>query len=147
MKVWEEQQILDLLCKSPKFVIRCMMVLYDEQTPEEKSVGKALVKDGRGYNKYDAVVISKFVDKYNHNGGFDLDDIAVVRNIVKKYSKKLCRKANEAELQREQIALQKLEIEKRQMMLRGLNSHYCIPDEVYEVFGREIAQEVFDDFE
>lgn len=123
-----------------------MFVLYDEQTQEEKELRKTLVRDGKGYNKYDAVDIFKYVDKYNYNGGLTLDDIAVVRNIVKKYSKKLCKKANEAELHREQVALEKIRMEKRKAMLEGLNVDYCIADEIYEVFGRDIAQEVLDDF-
>ena len=146
MKIWTEQEILNLLDRSPKFVLRCMFVLYDEQTPEEKELKKTLARDGKGYNKYDSVTVFEYVDKYNFNGGLTLADIAVIRNIVKKYSKKLCKKANEAELHREQIALEKLRIEKREAMLKGLNPDYCIPDEIYEVFGRDMAQEVLDDF-
>jgi len=80
MKIWTEQEIVEMLKNSDHAVERAILAIYNRQTESEKNVDAAIVDNGIGFSGADASsgsyiakwilsgrkISGKFVDKARH---------------------------------------------------------------------------------
>lgn len=62
-----------------------LIVVYENQTGKEKSKGMAQNRNGIGFNKYDAPILTTIAEKYLECGYVSDDDFAVTSKLIRKY--------------------------------------------------------------
>lgn len=101
LRVWTEDQIVELLQTSKMACARAVIALYDRQTESEKELGETNVENGRGFSAYDAEFMSSIavaLPKWNMN--LTSRQLAVCRKVLPKYRRQLAEIANEKEAAR-----------------------------------------------
>lgn len=85
-KVWDREAIHDLLDRNPKAVANALMVVYANQTADERQMGDARHLNGVGFNKRDAETLTDIAEKWKIWGRWASErQCAYVRRLVKKY--------------------------------------------------------------
>lgn len=89
-KVWDKDAILELLDESPNAVARALMVIYDNQTADEKSEAATRHYNGIGFTGSDAEWLTDIAKKWLIWRRWASDrQLAVVRKAIRKYHRQL----------------------------------------------------------
>lgn len=141
-KQWEAY-LKDLLKTNDKALLRAIVLVYDNQTPEEKDKGESIEDNCIGFSKIDAKEMGDIARKIKANKALTKGELAKSRNKMQKYWKQLMiisKKQAEAKLAEEELAAQKEDAEKlerfrqdietlRKCSEEGISCEYGICDE------------------
>ena len=151
-KQWEAY-LKDLVKTNNAALLRAIVLVYDNQTPEEKCKGKSIEDNGAGFSNVDAYEMGKIARKIKRGDQLTKGEIAKSRNKMQKYWKQLMiiskekaeakkreRQELEAKLNEEVAAIKEEErqaLERfkehneilRQCAEEGKVCNYCICDE------------------
>lgn len=151
-KQWEAY-LKDLLKTNDKALLRAIVLVYDNQTPEEKDKGESIEDNCIGFSKIDAKEMGDIARKIKANKALTKGELAKSRNKMQKYWKQLMiisrrkllklqeQKELEAKLAEEELAAQKEDAEKLERFRRqdveilrkcseeGISCEYGICDE------------------
>ena len=93
-KVWEEQEIKDLVQTNDRVLYGALKQLYACQTADEQAAGCTREYNGKGFNGADSTFLSS-VSEFLIKRGFLTDkQKVIVRKKLVKYTKQLTRLAN-----------------------------------------------------
>ena len=84
-KLWDKQKLKDLLMRNNKAIERAILLLYSFQTYEEKYYGHTGTKNGVGFNRLDANILSSFAEQLNKGYHLTEKQIAIARPKLQKY--------------------------------------------------------------
>ena len=118
-KQWEAY-IKDLLKTNDKALLRAIVLIYDNQTPEEKDKGESIENNCIGFSKIDAKEMGDIAKKIKAGKALTEGELAKSRNKMQKYWKQLMiisKKKAEAKKLQEQKELEATE-EKREDKLK-----------------------------
>jgi len=102
-KIWDKETVRENLLRSDKWVYRAVVALYNRQTDEEKVISDTKDRNFRGFNAFDAEILTSFADQiqqwescgYNkYQNPLSRKQMAIARKKVLKYSGQLARIAN-----------------------------------------------------
>ena len=152
-KQWE-LYLKDLVKSNDKALLRAIVLVYDNQTTEEKNKGKSIEDNCAGFSKIDAYEMGKIAQKIKRGEELTRGELAKSRNKMQKYWKQLMiiskkqaeakklqeQKELEAKLAEEELAAQKEDAEKlerfrqdietlRKCSEEGISCEYGICDE------------------
>ena len=152
-KQWEAY-LKDLLRISDKALLKAIVLIYDDQTIEEKDKGKSIENNCVGFSKIDAKEMGDIARKIKANSVLTKGELAKSRNKMQKYWKQLMiiskkqaeakklqeQKELEAKMAEEELAAQKEDTEKlerfrqdietlRKCSEEGISCEYGICDE------------------
>ena len=152
-KQWEAY-LKDLLKTNNKALLRAIVLVYDNQTPEEKDKDESIEDNCIGFSKIDAKEMGDIARKIKANKALTKGELAKSRNKMQKYWKQLMiiskkqaeakklqeQKELEAKLAEEELAAQKEDAEKlerfrqdietlRKCSEEGISCEYGICDE------------------
>lgn len=141
-KQWEAY-LKDLLKTNDKALLRAIVLVYDNQTLEEKDKGESIEDNCIGFSKIDAKEMGDIARKIKANKALTKGELAKSRNKMQKYWKQLMiisKKQAEAKLAEEELAAQKEDAEKlerfrqdietlRKCSEEGISCEYGICDE------------------
>lgn len=126
MKVYDKEEIWQLILKNKKFAERCMLKIYSKMTLEEKAKGFSLNHDNIGYNRYDTPFMCFVCEKLKSGNELSAREFYMARYRLKKYLKQLVNIANEIEEEKEAIKEVNESPGDTQIGFYGLdNSLYC----------------------
>ena len=94
LKVWTKEEILAMLERSPAAVIRGVLAIYREQTPDEQYLEVAKHLNARGFNKVDAQFGTEIAQKILQGDSLTQKQVNACRKMLRKYSGQLVRIAN-----------------------------------------------------
>ena len=83
-----------LMRKSDLMVRRSLVVLYNQQTSEERQDGATIEQNNAGFNAYDAKLGSKLAQEVLAGRKLSKGDYLRVRFMLRKYASQLARLAN-----------------------------------------------------
>jgi len=86
---WTARRMKETLLKSDEAVQRALVVLYKQQTPEERSENRTVERNNSGYNMMDAQFGSKLAKKVLSEKNLSPVEIRLARTMVIKYVKQL----------------------------------------------------------
>lgn len=86
---WTKSRIQALLKKSDKAVLRALIVVYQNQTPQEQHDASTIENNGAGFTGIDADILTSFVEFYEHAGFLTTSQLAIARNKMGKYWRQL----------------------------------------------------------
>ena len=141
-KQWKAY-LKDLLKTNDKALLRAIVLIYDNQTPEEKDKGESIEDNCIGFSKIDAKEMGDIARKIKANKALTKGELAKSRNKMQKYWKQLMiisKKQAEAKIAAEELATQKENAEKlerfrqdietlRKCSEEGISCEYGICDE------------------
>lgn len=150
-KQWEAY-LKDLLKINDKALLRAIVLVYDNQTPEEKDKGESIEDNCIGFSKIDAKEMGDIARKIKANKALTKGELAKSRNKMQKYWKQLMiisKKQAEAKLAEEELAVQKEDAEKlerfrqdietlRKCSEEGISCEYGICDECPIITGFQL---------
>lgn len=87
-KQWEAY-LKDLLKTNDKALLRAIVLIYDNQTPEEKDKGESIENNCIGFSKIDAKEMGDIARKIKANKVLTKGELAKSRNKMQKYWKQL----------------------------------------------------------
>lgn len=87
-KQWEAY-LKDLLKTNNKALLRAIVLIYDNQTPEEKDKGESIEDNCIGFSKIDAKEMGDIARKIKANKALTKRELAKSRNKMQKYWKQL----------------------------------------------------------
>ena len=87
-KQWEAY-LKDLLKTNDKALLRAIMLIYNNQTPEEKDKGESIEDNCIGFSKIDAKEMGVIARKIKANKALTKGELAKSRNKMQKYWKQL----------------------------------------------------------
>lgn len=87
-KQWEAY-LKDLLKTNDKALLRAIVLIYDNQTPEEKDKGESIEDNCVGFSKIDAKEMGDIARKIKANKTLTKGELAKSRNKMQKYWKQL----------------------------------------------------------
>lgn len=107
-KQWEAY-LKDLLKTNDKALLKAIVLIYDNQTPEEKEKGRSIENNRIGFNKIDAKEMGDIARKIKAGKTLTKGELAKSRNKMQKYWKQLMiisKKRAEAKKLQEQMELE-----------------------------------------
>ena len=93
-KKWTKPEILEMLKKSDKALIRGLMTIYGYQTDEERVRGVTVEDNGMGFNGVDADFLTQIALSYQQYGRLTPGQIEWTRKKMLKYAGQLAKHAN-----------------------------------------------------
>lgn len=84
-KAWDKESLRDLLDRNNKAVERAIVLLYSFQTDEEKYLGVTKTVNGKGFNKFDTEILTKFAMQLKGGVNLTQKQMYVARPKIKKY--------------------------------------------------------------
>ncbi|PGF05248.1 hypothetical protein COM61_02200 [Bacillus toyonensis] len=94
-KVWNEDEIKQLLMTNPKAVYNGILAIYKLQTEEEKKSRETQVQNGIGFNANDSVIMSSFAEQILQGKILSQRQFRVASKRILKYVNQLTDIANE----------------------------------------------------
>lgn len=91
---WTVDEIKKLISTDDRMVCRSLLKLYDLQTDEEQADKESRIRNGAGFNGFDAPLLTSFAQFLNSSGFLTAKQIAVCRRMLMKYAKQLTNIAN-----------------------------------------------------
>ncbi len=91
---WTVDEIKNLLSTNDKMVCRSLMKLYELQTADEQADQETHIRNGVGFNGYDAPLLTSFAQFFNQTGFLTMKQTAICRKMLMKYAKQLTNIAN-----------------------------------------------------
>jgi len=102
-KQWEAY-LKDLVKTNDKALLRAIVLVYDNQTCEEKNKGESIEDNCVGFSKVDAYELGKIAQKIKRGEGLTKGELAKSRNKMQKYWKQLMTiSKRNAELKKQQV--------------------------------------------
>ncbi len=92
--LWTPTTIRFLLSQNNYSVLRGMVVLYDNQTFDEKLCENTFIRNGKGFDAYDAKICSRIALKIKTGEHITKKEMDLARRKTMKYAKQLADKAN-----------------------------------------------------
>jgi hypothetical protein len=89
-----KESIQTLLDRSDAAVIRAMQAIYARQTENEKRAGRADERNGIGFNKFDAEILTDFLRQLKSGRTLSFKQVTVARKKMRRYWKQLVDIAN-----------------------------------------------------
>jgi hypothetical protein len=93
-KIWDNNEIEQLLKSNDIAVVRALMAIYNNQTSEEKVSCGTFVNNGIGFNAFDVHYLTPYINILLKGGKLNLHQIQYVRKKIIKYKGQLCKIAN-----------------------------------------------------
>lgn len=93
-KTWKKEEIVELLEKNDKAVLRGLIVLYSLQTTDEKVMQDTIENNGIGFSGFDAEFLSSLAQQAMKYGRLSERQMEVLRGRIKKYAGQLTKVAN-----------------------------------------------------
>jgi len=93
-KVWNKEEIRELLEKNDEMVRRGLLVVYALQTYDEKTAEHTKHENGVGFNGLDSEILSSFAKQLKTKGYLSPKQIAIARKKILKYAGQLVAVAN-----------------------------------------------------
>lgn len=87
-KQWESY-LKDLLVRSNKALFRAIVLIYDNQTNEEKNKGQSIENNNIGFSKIDAYELGYMAKKIKAGRGLTQKELTAARYKMPKYWKQL----------------------------------------------------------
>ena len=84
-KLWDKQKLKDLLMRNDKAVMRAILLLYSFQTDEEQYSSITSIKNNRGFNMWDANILTPFAKQIKEGIGLSSKQLYVARPKILKY--------------------------------------------------------------
>lgn len=111
---WKEY-LQNLVSHNDKALMRAIVLIYEQQTLEEKQLGESKEENDAGFTKVDAKVLGDIAEKIKQGQQLTAGELAKSRNKMKKYWKQLMliSKKQQQEKQQLQDAQQMLEKKKQ----------------------------------
>jgi hypothetical protein len=97
VKVYNVHEMRMWIEKSNYVLFKAIIVLWRRQTTEEQCKFEACERNGIGFNKYDAPLMTEFASKILTRQGLTPKEIALARMRIRKYIKQLTQFANAGE--------------------------------------------------
>lgn len=97
MKLYNTEEIKELLKKNDKAIERAIVALYSRQTESEKNSEATVEKNGIGYNGFDAKFFSSLAQQIQSGRTLTAKQIQFARRGIMKYAKQLAEIANQRE--------------------------------------------------
>lgn len=85
-KAWDKETLIDLLRRNDKAVERAILLLYSFQTEEEKYAEMTGVKNNKGFNMYDAEVMSSMAKQLQKGIHLTYKQMYIARPKIQKYT-------------------------------------------------------------
>lgn len=117
--MWDKESIIYLLESNPQAVLRAILVIWNNQTPEEKMLMFPEVINNVGFNKYDAPFLSQVARKLEKHNKLTLEEFLEARRRIRKYWKQI----------QEAIILKQRAMEYKPQFEKTPNCDYMICDE------------------
>lgn len=97
MAIWEtftnqkqwEKYLKELVKTNDKALLRAIVLVYENQTYEERTKDECIENNGTGFNKVDAAEMSKIARKIQEGEELTEGELAKSRNKMQKYWKQL----------------------------------------------------------
>lgn len=93
------EEIKQRLAKSPRWVRRALVVLFERQTPDEQAGEHTGELNGRGFSKFDAPALSGLAKRVLRGDELSFSDIQFAAQRLMKYAAQLQRIAQERAIQ------------------------------------------------
>lgn len=87
-KEWKAE-IIKTIESNERALKRAIMIVFDNQTVEEKMYGKSNEENRKGFNKVDAEIMSKIALKIQRGQELNFNDIIIARRKMPKYWKQI----------------------------------------------------------
>lgn len=91
---WNKAEVLEMLKKSDKALVRGLMTIYGYQTAEERVAGITVEDNGMGFNGADAEFLSQMALSFQQYGRLTPGQIEWTRKKMLKYAGQLAKHAN-----------------------------------------------------
>lgn len=101
-----------LLRTNDKALLRSIIVLYERQTPEERTIGQSTEDNGRGFTKWDAEKMSHIAMKIKKGTPLSHDEMVYARITMPKYWRQLMEVSKRNVAKRLEIEYNKAEAER-----------------------------------
>lgn len=101
-KQWKEY-IQDLLDKNPNALYKAVLVVYNNQTYEEKQSGITISENNTGFSKIDCVFLTHIAHKIKRKENLTSNEFYKTRAKMKKYWKQLMIESKRNLLRKEEI--------------------------------------------
>ena len=96
-KAWDKETLIDLLKRNDKAVERAILLIYSFQTEEEKYAEMTGIKNNKGFNMYDAEVMSSMAKQLQKGIHLTCKQMYVARPKIQKYTKQILNYMKEKE--------------------------------------------------
>lgn len=93
-RIWTQEEIKNLVQTNDNMLYRSLKKLYDCQTADEQASGETKEHNGKGFNAFDAEILTSFVNFFNRTGFLTDKQKAIARKKLVKYTKQLTLIAN-----------------------------------------------------
>jgi len=94
MKIWNIDEIRNLIDTNDTAVARAIVAIWKLQTPTEQGMGETVEHNGVGFNGVDANILSSFAEFYQARGFLSAKQTALGRKKIRKYAGQLTAIAN-----------------------------------------------------
>ena len=84
-KLWDKEKLKDLLMKNDKAVMRALLLLYSFQTDEEQYSSMTSIKNNKGFNMWDAEILTPLAKQVKEGIGLSNKQLYVARAKILKY--------------------------------------------------------------
>jgi hypothetical protein len=91
---WSREVILHKLLTDVKWLERGILALYARQTADEQKIKETHRRNGEGFNKPDAVLLSNYAELLNMGRHLSEKQLFIARKKMRKYASQLTRIAN-----------------------------------------------------
>lgn len=84
-KLWDKEKLKDLLMRNDKAVMRALLLLYSFQTDEEQYSSITSIKNNKGFNMWDAEILTPLAKQVKEGIGLSSKQLYVARAKILKY--------------------------------------------------------------
>lgn len=93
--MFTKKDIIDLIDRNDRAVLRGVLAIDDRQTSAERATGETRENNGIGWNSFDARIMGSFAGFIRHRGFLTEKQIVMARKTVRKYAGQLADIAND----------------------------------------------------
>ena len=116
-KEWKAE-IIKTIESNERALKRAIMIVFDNQTVEEKMYGKSNEENRKGFNKVDAEIMSKIALKIQRGQELNFNDIIIARRKMPKYWKQIMVRAKANIEKHYKIKKEKQSVEEEQIRMQ-----------------------------
>lgn len=89
-----KEEVRDLIATNNRAVMKAVLLLYHQQTEEEKYKGCSIEYNNKGFSRYDSAELSAFAVSIEKHNGASIKDINKYRYRLLKYSQQIANIVN-----------------------------------------------------
>jgi len=97
-KIRQKEFLKEKLSSSPKWALKALMTIYENQTNEEQNYGHTTVNSGSGFSGVDSEILSSFAEQYQRRGSLSNKQMSILFKNIKKYWRQILEVSDEARL-------------------------------------------------